>query len=147
MTSSSAVLWEAPDGDHPARRAALRSMTAASAGKRDEWLAAFSADAHVEDPVGPSMLDPEGEGHRGHAGIAKFWDDFVGPVQGIRFHVKDSFANGPCCANIATLTMTLGHGATMLVDCVIVYTVDEEGLITSLRAHWEPERAMATLSG
>jgi len=122
-------------------------MTAASAGKRDEWLAAFSADALVEDPVGPSMLDPEGAGHRGHEGIGKFWDEFISTVQGIRFHVRDSFANGPCCANIATLTMTLGQGTTMTVDCVIVYTVDEEGLITSLRAHWEPERAMATLSG
>jgi len=122
-------------------------MTAASAGKRDEWLAAFSADALVEDPVGPSMLDPEGAGHRGHEGIGKFWDEFISTVQGIRFHVRDSFANGPCCANIATLTMTLGRGAAMTVDCVIVYTVDEEGLITSLRAHWEPERAMATLGG
>lgn len=145
VTSSSEVLWEAPDGDHPARRAARRSMAAASAGDRDGWLAAFTPDALVEDPVGPSMLDPAGEGHRGHERIAKFWDEFISTVEGIRFHVRDSFANGPCCANIATLTMTLGGGTTMTVDCVIVYTVGDDGLITSLRAHWEPERAMATL--
>lgn len=141
----SEVLWEAPDGDHPARRAARRSMAAASAKRREDWLAVFAPDAVVEDPVGPSMLDPEGKGHRGKEAIARFWDEFISTVEGIRFHVKDSFANGPCCANIAVLTMGFGGGRTMTVDCVIVYTVDEDGLITSLRAHWEPERAMATL--
>jgi hypothetical protein len=43
--------------------------------------------------------------------------------------------------------MWLGDsGATMTVDCAVIYTVDEDGLITSIRAHWEPERAMATLT-
>jgi steroid Delta-isomerase len=32
------------------------------------------------------------------------------------------------------------------IDAVFVYRVDERGLITSLRVHWEPERAMATLT-
>ena len=26
-----------------------------------------------------------------------------------------------------------------------IYTVNDDGLITSIRAHWEPDRAMATL--
>ena len=45
-----------------------------------------------------------------------------------RFHfrITDSFANGPCCANIATITMWLGDsGATITVDCVVIYTVDD----------------------
>jgi hypothetical protein len=29
---------------------------------------------------------------------------------------------------------------------VIIYTVDAGGLITSIRAHWEPDRAMATFT-
>ena len=62
------------------------------------------------------------------------------------FEVKDSFANGPCCANIAAITMTLAGGAAMTVDCVIIYTVNGDGLITSIRAHWEPGRASATLT-
>ena len=37
-------------------------------------------------------------------------------------------------------------GATITVDCVVIYTVGEDGRITSIRAHWEPERAMATLT-
>jgi steroid delta-isomerase len=35
----------------------------------------------------------------------------------------------------------------MTVDCVVVYTVDDSGLITSIRGYWEPDRAMATLTG
>ncbi|MFC4059087.1 nuclear transport factor 2 family protein [Planomonospora corallina] len=146
MSDSAAVVWEAPDGDHPARRAARASMAAVTAGRRQDWLALFAPDALVEDPVGPSMLDPEGEGHSGRDGIARFWDANIASLEGCRFRVTDSFANGPCCANVASIAMTLAGGATMTVDCVIVYTVDATGAITSLRAHWEPGRALATLA-
>jgi steroid delta-isomerase len=139
------VIWEAPDGDHPARRAAHRSMNAVAEGRRDDWLALFAPDAVVQDPVGPSMLDPSGHGHRGRdSGIARFWDKNFGHVKRFSFRVTDSFAHGPCCANVLTIDMDLG-GASMTVDCVIIYTVNDAGLITSLRAHWEPDRAMATL--
>ncbi len=121
-------------------------MAAVAAGRRDEWLGLFAPDALVEDPVGPSMLDPEGKGHRGRDGLGKFWDQHVSTVSRYHFQVTDSFANGPCCANILSLAMDLGRGATMTVDCVIVYTVDEDGLITLIRAHWEPDRALATLT-
>jgi steroid Delta-isomerase len=121
-------------------------MAAVAAGRKDDWLSLFAPDALVEDPVGPSMLDPQGTGHRGHDGIGSFWDHHVSVVSRFQFQITDSFANGPCCANIASITMTLGGGTTMTVDCVVIYTVDDEGLITSIRAHWEPDRAMATLT-
>ena len=122
-------------------------MAAVAEGHKDEWLALFAPDAVVEDPVGPSMLDPEGKGHHGHDGIEKFWDQNFGVVSRFHFQISDSFANGPSCANIATITMWLGDGGTtMTLDCVMVYTVNDEGLITSIRGHWEPARAMATLT-
>jgi hypothetical protein len=141
------VTWDAPDSDHPARRAAQASMAAVAEGRRDDWINLFTPDALVEDPVGPSMLDPEGKGHRGHEGIRTFWDSFIGTAKATGFAVRDSFANGPSCANIATIVITLDdEGTTMTVDCVTIYTVDDDGLITSLRAHWEPDRAMATIT-
>ena len=140
------VDWAAPDGEHPARRAGQRSMAAVAAGRKAEWLSLFALDALLEDPVGPSLLDPEGAGHRGRDGIGKFWDEQVSSVRRYDFRVSDSFANGPCCANILGLTMTLDDaGHRMTVDCVVIYTVDDAGLITSIRAHWEPDRALATL--
>ena len=140
------VTWNAPDAAHPARRAAQRSMGAVAAGRKDDWLALFAPDALVEDPVGPSMIDPGGKGHRGQDGITRFWDEHVSSVSRYDFLVTDSYANGPSCANVLNLVMTFTGGATMTVDCLIVYTVNEDGLITSIRAHWEPDRALATLT-
>ena len=44
--------------EHPARVAARASQAAASGKRKDEWLALFTEDACVEDPVGPSGFDP-----------------------------------------------------------------------------------------
>lgn len=142
-----ALTWDAPDSPHPARAAARASMTAVAEGRKDDWLALFAPDALVQDPVGPSMLDPEGEGHRGAEAIGRFWDKNFGAVSRFHFRVQDSFANGSSCANVATITMWLGDsGTTMKVDMVGVYTVDSAGKIASLRAYWEPDRAMATVT-
>jgi steroid Delta-isomerase len=144
--TTGAISWEAPDGEHPARRAGQRSMGAVADGRKADWLQLFAPDALIEDPVGPSLIDPTGAGHRGHDGIGKFWDEQVSSVRRYEFQVTDSFANGPCCANILSLTMTLDDaGHRMMVDCVVIYPVNDAGLITSIRAHWEPDRALATL--
>ena len=37
-------------------------MAAVAAGDRSAWLALFADNAVVEDPIGPSMFDPEGAG-------------------------------------------------------------------------------------
>lgn len=145
MIVSDAILWEAPDWDHPARTAGQRSNATVANGAKEDWLALFAPDAVIEDPVGPSFLDPDGKGHRGIEEISNFWDSYVGSIQKFGFHVTDSFANGPCCANVVRITTTLADGSTMDIDCVLIYTVDDDGLITSLRAHWEPDRAMATI--
>jgi steroid delta-isomerase len=146
MVESDAITWDAPDWDHPARRAAQLSNATVARGVKEDWLALFAPDAVIEDPVGPSFLDPEGRGHRGPEGISAFWDAHVGAIKGFHFHVTDSFANGPCCANVTRITTTLADGSTMDIDCVLIYTVDDAGRIISLRAHWEPERALATIT-
>jgi steroid Delta-isomerase len=122
-------------------------MAAVAEKRKDEWLALFAPDAVVEDPVGPSLLDPEGKGHHGHDGIGKFWDQNFGAVSRFHFQITDSFANGPSCANIAAIKMWLGDdGMTMTVEGVMLYTVNDEGLLTSIRGYWEPDRAMATIT-
>lgn len=146
MVESDAIKWDAPDWDHPARRASQSSNAIVAKGAKEEWLALFAPDATIEDPVGPSFLDPTGQGHRGTEEISKFWDVYVGMIKEFRFHITDSFANGPSCANVAKITTTLEDGSTMDIECILIYTVDEAGLIKSLRAHWEPDRAMATLT-
>jgi len=138
------IVWEAPDGDHPARRASQRSYAAAVAGDLEAWLAAYAPDAVVEDPVGPSMFDPEGLGHRGHEGMTAFWHAAIATVDEFTFTVRDSHANGDTCANVGTITTRFADGTVVDTDLVMIYQVREDGLITSMRAVWEPERAMAT---
>lgn len=144
MSSSDAIIWNAPTGEHPARTASQRSYAAVAAGDLDRWLEVYADDAVIEDPVGPSMFDPEGEGHRGHAGIRAFWKLAIEPIDSFTFVIHDSHANGNTCANVGTITTTFPDGGTVDTDLVMVYTVDASGRVASMRAYWEPERAMAT---
>lgn len=140
-----AVVWDAPDGDAPARRASQRSYSAVARKAKDEWLALFADDAVLEDPVGPSFFDTEGNGHRGKQAISAFWDIAIEPVVAFRFTIRDSFANGNACANLGTFSTVLEGGTRADTDLIAVYRVDDAGLITSMAAHWEVERTMATV--
>jgi hypothetical protein len=83
-------------------------------------------------------------GHRGREGIGRFWDLAIAGVRSFHFVITDSFANGDSCANVGTITTVLEDGTRVETEGVFVYRVNESGLITSIRAHWEFDRAMAT---
>lgn len=130
---------------HPARAAARRSMDAVTRGAKDEWLALFADDAVVEDPVGPSMFDEDGTGHHGRAAISAFWDKAIALAERFEFDIVDSFAAGDEVANVGTISAFLPGGIRIDTEGVFVYRVDGSGLIRSLRAFWETDRAMATM--
>lgn len=130
---------------HPARAAARRSMAAVTRGAKDDWLALFAENAVVEDPVGPSAFDPDGAGHHGRAAISAFWDKAIALAERFEFAITDSFAAGDEVANVGTITAFLPGGMRVDTEGVFVYRVDEAGLIVSLRAFWETDRAMATM--
>ena len=138
------VSWDTAAEQPPARRAAFASMTAVTAGDKEGWLALFAADAVVEDPVGPSMFDAEGKGHHGREGIGAFWDMTIANVERFEFTIRDSHAGGDEVANVGTITTFLPGGYRVDTDGVFVYRVGDDGLIRSVRAFWETERAMAT---
>ena len=102
MIESEFITWEAPDGEHPVRRLSQRSYDLVSRKQKDEWLTLWAEDAVIEDPVGPSFFDPDGNGHHGLDAISAFWDLAIAPVKAFRFTIRDSFANGNACANIGT---------------------------------------------
>lgn len=124
------------DEDRSARAASLRSRAAVQAGDREAWLALFTPEAVVADPVGASPLDPAGVGHRGPAARAAFWDLVIAPNP-IVMDVYASHAGGDEVANVVTITTTLADGAQAVVDVVAVYRVDDGGLIENLRAYWQ----------
>ena len=132
--------------EHPARLASQRSAAAVQAKDKTAWLALFADDAVVQDPVGKSFLDETGEGHRGLDAIGAFFDNNIAPVESIRFELHDSFAAGDEVANVATIHMTLPGGATSRCEGVFVYRVRDDGKLISLRAFWEVDRMLATMS-
>lgn len=126
---------------HPARDAAMKSIAAVEQGDREAWLANWHPDGVLQDPVGVSPLDPEGRGHRGIEAITAFYDNVIAQSTP-RFCIRQSFACGNECANVGTIT-TKGEGFVGRTELVMVYRVDEEGKVLSLRAFWEFEDTVA----
>ena len=114
-------------------------MKAVEAGDREAWLGLFSPDAVVEDPIGPSPMDPAGRGHRGPEAIAAFYDSVIGPNE-VRFRIERSHAAGNEVANVGTITTTMGDGTVVHTDLVATYRVDDEGKVLALRAFWELDK-------
>jgi hypothetical protein len=67
--------------------------------------------------------------------------------------IPDEFAGGLDRGLSGFVTMALieagdlAGAATITVDYVVIYTVHDDGRITLIQAHGEPDRAMATLAG
>ncbi len=123
--------------EHPARAAAQRSIRCVHEKRREEWIDNFADDGCIEDPIGKSVLDPTGQGHRGRQAIAAFWDRNIAP-NGIIFNITASYACGDECANVGSLTNVLPNGALATVNGVFSYRVNAAGKVTNLRAYWEP---------
>jgi len=124
----------------------MRSYSAVAKGDLAEWLSVYAEDCVLEDPVGPSMFDPEGRGHHGHAGLAAFWEQAIAPIATFEFEIHDSFANpaGNTCANIGRIRTSFADGSSTTTDLIMVYVVNDDGRVVSMRAFWEPERTMAS---
>lgn len=101
-----------------------------------EWLDLFADDAVVQDPVGVSPLDPTGLGHRGKEAISNFWDLVIEPGN-IDFQIRSSHPAGDECANVVDLVNTMPGGVEIKTKMVVVYTANDAGKITSLKAYWE----------
>jgi len=114
-----------------------RSMAMAEAKDREGWLALFAEDAMVQDPVGPSVFDPEGQGHRGIEAVTAFYDNVISASEKVRFEMRQSSECGDECAFAGTIYITLPGGSEGSVELVNIYQVNPEGKIASLRSFWE----------
>lgn len=121
--------------DHPALNAAMASMTAIEARHKEEWLALFAEDACIEDPIGPSVFDPDGNGHRGQEGISAFYDNVIAQQQ-VVMELVETFPVPNEVANRVRVHLDFGDNNTMIVDCITTYVIDDTGKITNLRAYW-----------
>ena len=121
-----------------ARELARRSQAAVAAKDRSAWLDLFAPDAVVEDPVGPSPLDPAGAGHHGTAAIAAFYDAVISPADRITFEIERSYLCGDEVADVGVIRTTLAGGRQVaVVRGVYTYRSNGEGKLAALRAFWE----------
>ncbi len=120
-----------------ARDLAVASLSAIKAGDRQGWLDLFEDDAVVQDPVGPSRMDPSGKGHHGKAAISAFYDLFKTSMKSLDFDIHKSALGGDEVAAYATLHITTQDGQTFDVDVLNVYRMSKNGKLASLRSFWE----------
>ena len=118
-------------------------MAAVAAHDRQVWLDLFADDAVVQDPVGPSMFDPEGTGHHGREAIAAFYDNVIAANESITFAIAQSFLCGDEVANVGVIRITFDGGSAVEVDGVYTYRMSGDGRIASIRAFWEADAIRA----
>lgn len=125
----------------PARAASIRSMQLAEAGDGRAWLDLFADDAIVQDPYGPSPMDPSGQGQVGKEAIEKFCAAFIRP-DSIRFEIRQTLTSGPACVNIGTIYTKRPGGKVGWSEIVNVYEANEAGKLTLLRSYWDFEAGL-----
>lgn len=127
-----------PDETITARDLARRSQAAVKVKDRVEWLSLWAPDAVVQDPVGPSPFDPEGNGHRGPEAIAAFYDKVIAPNELITFEIEHSYLCGNEVADVGVIRTVLPGGKHVaVVNGVYTYRSDGAGKLVALRAFWE----------
>ncbi|MEO9327949.1 nuclear transport factor 2 family protein [Gordonia aurantiaca] len=127
--------------NHPAVVAGRRSREFVATRDKQAWLDNFAADAVVQDPVGPSMFDPEGIGFRGHERISEFWDKSIATTESIEFLFDEEII---CGNEVAYIGKIVTHIAGHISEArgVFTYRADDDGKLSALRAYWEVEKTI-----
>ncbi|MCZ4579871.1 nuclear transport factor 2 family protein [Gordonia amicalis] len=127
--------------NHPAVVAGRRSREFVESRDKQAWIDNFAPDAIVQDPVGPSMFDPEGVGFRGYERISEFWDKSIATTESIEFRFDEEIICGNEVAYIGSIvTHIAGHVSE--ARGVFTYYADSEGRLSALRAYWEVEKTI-----
>jgi hypothetical protein len=118
----------------------LGAMSRAAVARKDKegWLEIFAPDAVVQDPIGPSPFNPDGEGHKGREAIGKFYDEVISSSEKITFDIQSSTLCANECADVGIIKTWLAGGTHVaIVHCVFTYKATDDNHLASLRAYWE----------
>jgi steroid Delta-isomerase len=104
------------------------------------WLALMADDILVEDPIGPSFTNPDGNGVRGKEALSGFYDSTIGAIA-VNITCEETFPSSTPneIAYILLLRFAFDNGAASSVRGVFTYRVNDEGLITNLRGYWNTD--------
>lgn len=112
--------------------AARASLAAAGRHDRAGWLALFSRDGRVEDPVGSTP-------HIGREQLGRFYDTFIGPRE-ITFEPRADFVGRATVVRDLTLNVRMSPAVAMVIPAILAYELadhDGELKVSSLQAYWE----------
>ena len=121
-----------------AQELSFLSRDYAVAKDKQSWLALFDQDALVQDPIGKSPLDPEGNGHQGIAAIEKFYDTVIANGD-IEFTIIESIPCADECANYAQIVNLVGD-IKIETKMIVIYRINSNNKIESLRAFWDYQK-------
>ena len=121
-----------------AQELSFLSRDYAVAKDKKNWLALFAEDALVQDPIGKSPLNPEGNGHRGIAAIEKFYDTVIANGD-IEFTIIESIPCADECANYAQIVNLVGD-IKIETKMIVIYRINSNNKIESLRAFWDYQK-------
>ena len=128
-----------------AQELSFLSRDYAVAKDKENWLELFAKDALVQDPIGKSPLDPEGNGHRGIAAIEKFYDTVIANGN-IEFTIVESIPCANECANYAQIVNLVGD-IKIETKMIVIYRINSNDKIESLRAFWDYQKMEKQLNG
>jgi hypothetical protein len=121
-----------------AQELSFLSRDYAVAKDKESWLALFDDNALVQDPIGKSPLDLEGNGHKGIAAIEKFYDTVIANGN-IEFTIVESIPCGNECANYAQIVNLVGD-IKIETKMIVIYRINSNNKIESLRAFWSYQK-------
>ena len=110
-----------------AQELSFLSRDYAVAKDKKNWLALFDNNALVQDPIGKSPLDPEGNGHKGLAAIEQFYDTVIANGN-IEFTIIESIPCGDECANYAQIVNLIGE-VKIETKMIVIYRINSNNKI------------------
>lgn len=124
----------------PALAASRASWQCVQTHDREGWLALMAPDVVIEDPIGKSITNPDGQGVRGKEAVAAFYDTNIA-VNDLTVTCEETFQSSSPneVAHILVLRSKFDGGVTSAVRGVFCYRVDDDGLIANMRGYWNLE--------
>ena len=126
--------------DTPAMAASRESWRCVQTHDREGWLGLMADDVVIEDPIGPSVTNPDGLGVRGKENVAAFYDTNIA-ANNLTVTCEETFPSSSPneVAHILVLRSQFEGGVTSAVRGVFCYRLNDEGKIANLRGYWNLE--------
>jgi steroid delta-isomerase len=124
----------------PALAASQASWRCVQAGDRQGWLDLMTDDVLIEDPIGPSVTNPDGTGARGKEAVGEFFDRNIAENR-LTITCEETFpSSSPLeIAHILVLRAEFPAGGATTVRGIFTYRVDDAGKLAAMRGYWRVE--------